>query len=50
MATRVPDGQRMTKWQILYINFVKNERKIETDSFNSKISRIFATSFNTDQL
>lgn len=50
LVTRVPGGQRMTKWQILYINFVKNERKIEIDSFNSKICRIFAPSFNTDQL
>ena len=34
MATRVPNGQRMTKWQILYIKIVKNERKSKIDSFN----------------
>ena len=29
-------GQRMTKWQILYENFVKTERIIKIDSHNPK--------------
>ena len=43
-------GQRMTKWQFLCEKSVKNERKIEIDANVSIFCRIFASSFNNDQL
>jgi len=50
MAKTLPTSKRMTKWQILYIKIVKNKRKSKIDLFDWKICRIFAPSFNTEQL
>ena len=46
----MPRCQRMTKWQFLSINFVKNKQITKIDSFNLVICCIFAPSFNIDQL